>query len=95
MLHRGADGTWRLRREMWNAAPKPALPEEVTALRAHWETCWHFSGEEPYDAERRKQIADGQAKSCPGNAEERERLRVKWKDRADVQKALRDLDEMR
>jgi ketosteroid isomerase-like protein len=24
VLHRGADGTWRLRREMWNAGRKPA-----------------------------------------------------------------------
>jgi ketosteroid isomerase-like protein len=26
VLHRGADGRWRIRREMWNQAPSPDLP---------------------------------------------------------------------
>src|SRR5260370_41338287 len=77
------------------AKPTPAaLPAEVTTLGERWETCWHFAGEEPYDAARAKEIADGQAKWCPGNDAERERLRVKWKDDARVQEALRKLDAM-
>jgi hypothetical protein len=71
-----------------------ALPADVTKLVERWEMCWHFAGEEPYDAARAKQIADGQAEWCPGNEAERERLRVKWKDDARVQDALRKLDAM-
>jgi hypothetical protein len=77
------------------AKPAPTtLPAEVTKLVERWEMCWHFAGEEPYDAARAKQIQDGQAEWCPGNEAERERLRVKWKDDARVQDALRKLDAM-
>ena len=70
------------------------LPVEVRTLVERWENCWHFSGEEPYDDARAKEIRAAQDKWCPNNDAERERLRVKWKDRADVQNALRKLDEM-
>lgn len=70
------------------------LPVDVTTLIARWEECWHWSGEEPYDAARKQQIADGVAHSCPGNTEERERLRARYRDRADILDALKKLDEM-
>lgn len=70
------------------------LPADVKAFVERWETCWHWSGEEPYDAARAQEIRLGVENSCPGNEEERERLRLKWKDRRDVQDALRKLDEM-
>jgi hypothetical protein len=76
-------------------APKPAeLPAEVEKLVERWEMCGHFSGEEPYHAERAKQIADGQAEWCPGNEAARDRLRVKWKGNAAVQDALRKPDDI-
>jgi hypothetical protein len=70
------------------------LPAEVTKLIERWEACWHWAGEEPYDADRRQQIADGVAHSCPGNEEERDRLRAKYGKRPDVLDALKKLDEM-
>jgi hypothetical protein len=70
------------------------LPAEVTTLVARWEECWHWAGEEPYDADRRRQIEEGVARACPGNDEERERLRAKYGGRADVLDALKKLDEM-
>ena len=70
------------------------LPADVATLVARWEECWHWAGEEPYDNERRQQIADGVARSCPGNPEERERLREKYGARPDVLDALKKLDEM-
>jgi hypothetical protein len=77
------------------AKPAPTtLPAEVTKLVERWEMCWHFAGEEPYDADRAKDIENAEAKWCPGNEAERERLRVKWKDDARVQDALRKLDAM-
>lgn len=77
-----------------NPPPATGIPAEVTQLLARWETCWHFAGEEPYDAERAKQIADGIAKSCPGNDEERARLATKYAQRADVMRELAKLDAM-
>jgi hypothetical protein len=70
------------------------LPAEVTRLVERWQECSHWGGEEPYDADRRKQIADGVARSCPGNEEERARLRATYADRPDVLDALKKLDEM-
>jgi hypothetical protein len=70
------------------------LPAEVTTFVARWEECWHWAGEEPYDNARRQQIADGVARSCPGNDEERERLRGRYRARPDVLDALKKLDEM-
>jgi hypothetical protein len=70
------------------------LPAEVTKLVSRWQECWHWAGEEPYDADRRQQIADGVAGSCPGNEEERDRLRAKYRERQDVLDALSKLDEM-
>jgi hypothetical protein len=78
--------------------PAPArtgLPDEVTRFLERWETCWHFSGEEGYDAARRQELADAVAASCPGNELERARLQAKWQGDPAVQDALRKLDEMR
>ena len=71
-----------------------ALPAEVSTLIERWENCWHFAGEEGTDPARRKEIEDGLANFCPGNENERARLMAKYKDRADVQDALKKLDEM-
>ncbi len=70
------------------------LPAEVTRLVERWQECWHWGGEEPYDADRREQIAEGVARSCPGNEQERDRLRAKYRERPDVLDALKELDEM-
>jgi hypothetical protein len=70
------------------------LPAEVKTLTERWETCWHFAGEEGTDPARRKEIDDGLAQWCPGNENERARLKAKYRDRKDVQDALSKLDEM-
>lgn len=79
-----------------SATPDAAagLPAEVSVLLTRWEECWHWAGEEPYDADRRAQIEEGVARSCPGNEEERDRLRTKYQGRTDVLDALKKLDEM-
>jgi hypothetical protein len=70
------------------------LPAEVKSLTERWENCWHFAGEEGTDPARRKEIEDGLAQWCPGNENERATLAAKYRDRADVQDALKKLDEM-
>jgi len=81
-----------------NSAPREqtqtGLPADVKTLTERWEQCWHFAGEEPYDAQRKKEIEQGIATWCNGNEEQRERLRTKYRDRADVRSALKKLDEM-
>jgi hypothetical protein len=67
-----------------DADPDAELPAEVRALVERWETCQHWAGEEPYDAERRQQIADGIAASCPGNEATRAELERRYADRPDV-----------
>ena len=76
-----------------SASPKE-LPDEVRRLLERWENCWHFAGEEGTDPARKKEIEDGTAKWCPGNGDERTRLRLKYQNRADVLDALNKLDEM-
>jgi hypothetical protein len=86
-------------------APKPTpanhaqpqldtMPAEVSTLLERWEGCWHFAGEEAYDDARRKEIEAGINQWCPGNEPERARLTAKYRDRPDIQDALRKLDEM-
>jgi len=48
-------------------APAPsaaALPADVEAQRANAETCEHFAGEEPYDADRLREINAALADTC-------------------------------
>jgi hypothetical protein len=71
----------------------PEVPDEVAALIARWESCQHWAGEEPYDDERRREIAAGVAASCPGNDETRARLLETYADRPDIVRRLRDLPE--
>ena len=76
------------------SAAGSGLPGEVTTLTERWEQCWHFAGEEPYDAARRAELEAAIAKWCPGNDDERARLRTKYRGNADVARALKALDEM-
>ena len=58
------------------AAPaKPALPAEVEKLAQRIESCEHFAGEEPYDAERGKFLREQVEAVCPGNRAALDRLR--------------------
>lgn len=76
-----------------STARPPAWPDDVAALEVRWEACHHWAGEEPYDDERRREIAAGVAASCPGNDVTRAALLDKYADRPDVVRRLRDLPE--
>ena len=69
----------------------PSLPAEVTAFVERWETCMHFAGEEPYDEERKKQIADAFAQHCPGNDATLQSLEAKYGNDAAVMTRLKSL----
>ncbi len=46
------------------ASAAAALPADMQAQAEHAELCEHFAGEEPYDADRRKQIEDAIEANC-------------------------------
>jgi hypothetical protein len=70
-----------------------ALPADVQALIDRWESCQHWSGEEPYDRERARDIAAAIDDSCPGNEETRAELERRYADRPAILARLRQLDE--
>lgn len=73
------------------APPADKLPREVTALLARMETCHHWAGEEPYDADRAAEIARGMQKAGCGrlDADERRLLR-KYREQRAVTQALQE-----
>lgn len=61
------------------AAETPSLPPDLKHYGEKAELCIHFSGEEPYDAARRKEIEAGVKKNCTGLKETERSLRTKYK----------------
>jgi hypothetical protein len=65
------------------AASLPAsgasLPADVQTFVAERENCDHFRGEEPYDAERRREIEGALDRYCRGTDARLEGLRKKYR----------------
>ena len=55
-------------------------PADVARLQEDVETCLHFAGEEPYDAERRKEIEAAIDAHCGALERDLPDLRRKYKD---------------
>lgn len=68
------------------------IPDDVVGFIERWQTCQHWSGEEPYDAERAEEIRDRVEESCPGNNERLQQLKLRYSGRADVLTRLGDLE---
>jgi len=66
------------------AVPAGGLPADVAALQAQFETCVHFAGEEPYDADRRQQIEAGIAENCKPVKAAIPTIEAKYKDNPGV-----------
>ena len=71
----------------------PPLPEEVTAFVSKRDDCDHWRGEDPYDADRAKQIADAENKTCKGSDAALANLRKKYKNDPNVIDALKDYED--
>ncbi|WP_343237266.1 hypothetical protein [Xanthomonas sp.] len=61
------------------------MPPDVRAFVARQDTCEHFAGEEPYDAERRRELDAAIDEFCSGNDATWTRLRERH--RHDPQRA--------
>jgi hypothetical protein len=83
-----------------SAAPMPvaagdpdALPADVQALIDRWESCQHWSGEEPYDRERARDIAAAIDDTCPGNDATRAALERRYASDPHILARLRALSD--
>lgn len=58
-------------------SPEP-LPEDLAAFIQDYESCAHFSGEEPYDAERRAFLNEQIEQSCTNLEAQRSALSQRY-----------------
>lgn len=70
------------------AASAEPFPREVTQFMVSRDSCDHFRGEEPYDAERRAYIADNVALLCHGSDATLAMLRRRYSANPSVTAAL-------
>lgn len=75
------------------AAPAGGWPADVAALKEKYDTCEHFAGEEPYDADRRKQIEDAIEANCRPVKNALPGLKAKYKDNAEVMALIKPWEE--
>jgi hypothetical protein len=69
------------------------FPREVTAFMVDRDSCDHFRGEQPYDAERRAYIADNVAELCTGTDAKLAMLRRRYAADPAVTAALKGYDD--
>jgi hypothetical protein len=66
-------------------ARSPTIPKKVRKFVIAAQACGHFSGEEPYDEERRKFLERMIRENCTGIEERREKLLTKYRGNAEVE----------
>lgn len=77
-----------------NAAARIApFPQEVTNFMVERDSCDHFRGEEPYDAERRAYLAENIAELCTGTDGRLSALRMRYANDPAVTAALSGYDD--
>ena len=70
-------------------ALKKGQPQEVAGFISRAFNCWHFSGEEPYSEERKRQILAALEKyNCAGLSLDESKLREKYRKKPKVLRAL-------
>lgn len=75
------------------AASAAPFPREVTEFMVTRDSCDHFRGEEPYDAERRAYIAENIAELCRGTDMKLALLRQRYASDPSVIAALRGYED--
>lgn len=70
-----------------------ALPQDVAAFIERRDSCDHFRGEEPYDAERAAEIKAALAATCTGTDKQLAALRRKYADNPQVLDRLSDYED--
>ncbi|WP_256077170.1 hypothetical protein [Massilia sp. YIM B04103] len=73
---------------------KKGLPPDAAALVERWIGCEHFAGEEPYDADRKREIAAAMRKlKCDRLERDELKIQRRYATRPTVLKALRQARE--
>ncbi len=67
-----------------------ALPTDLTAFIQNYESCLHFSGEEPYDEERRAFLNEQIKQSCTGMETQRAILGQRYAEQPALLQHLHD-----
>ncbi len=70
-----------------------SLPHDVARFIDRRDSCEHFMGEEPYDAERRAFLNKAVAQTCTGNDIRLKKLRTKYTGNALVIGALKNYED--
>ena len=70
------------------------MPADVQHFIVRWQDCVHWLGEEPYDADRRRQIEEAIAASCPGVDRLGAEIRRRHAGNAQVLARLADYEEV-
>jgi hypothetical protein len=68
------------------------MPADVQRFIVQWQGCSHWLGEPDWNAERRRQIAEAVAETCPGLDAEGRRLRARYAANPEVLERLRDYE---
>lgn len=74
-------------------APRADWPADVRAFIEQHEACRHWATEEPYDEERRKEIAAGVERDCHGVDRKLGELRNKYKNDSAVRRRLAEFED--
>ena len=70
-------------------ALKKGQPQEVASFISRAFNCWHYSGEEPYSEERKRQILAALEKyNCAGLSLDESKLREKYRKKPKILRAL-------
>ncbi|MDP9838897.1 hypothetical protein J2T09_003669 [Neorhizobium huautlense] len=72
----------------WAASLPAPLPADIQTFVTERENCDHFRGEEPYDAERRREIEAALDRYCRGTDARLQGLRKKYRE---APAAIRDV----
>jgi hypothetical protein len=71
----------------------PKLAADVEKFKERRDLCNHFRGEDPYDEERGKFLAENLKKYCTGTDKELASLKAKYKNKKTVMKVLETYEE--
>ena len=69
------------------------LPTDIVEFKERRDLCDHFRGEDAYDEERGKFLAEGTKKACTGTDKELALLKKKYSNNEAVLRALADYEE--
>lgn len=75
-------------------APRADWPTDVRVFIEEHEACMHWATEDPYNEQRRKEIAAGVERDCRGVDRKLGELRNKYKDEGAIRRRLAEFEDV-